>query len=79
MADLIYMTDGMFTRFVPQTQSGENAWRQLAAQTDGTGAVLATHADSVIAQLRRVGYNVTKAKRGKSSAIADDALLAELQ
>jgi len=78
MTDLTYITDGMSTRFIPQTTAGENAWRELAAQNDGVATVFNFHAQAVIAQLRGAGYKVAKAKREKVSMGEIDALLAEL-
>lgn len=68
--DLEYITTGLFTRFVPNTPIGEDAWRQM------DGAVLSIHAKNVIGQLRRAGYSVRKAKPVKQSM---DELLAELE
>lgn len=78
MNDLTYTADGMFTRFIPQTTAGENAWRELAAQNDGVANVFNFHAQAVIAGLRAAGYKVAKAKRAKVSIGEIDALLAEL-
>lgn len=74
--DLTYTADSMFTRFIPQTPEGENAWRQMAEQ-DGSGvaAVLNFEAKRVIAQLRAAGYTVRKAQKCKQSV---DEILAEL-
>lgn len=78
MNDLTYTTDGMFTRFIPQTTAGENAWRELAAQNDGVANVFNFHAQEVIVGLRAAGYKVAKAKREKVSMGEIDAMLAEL-
>lgn len=61
MADLEYFQSGLFTRFVANTPAGEDAWRVMA-EKDGVAAVLSVHAKNVIAQLRRAGYSVAKAK-----------------
>jgi type IV secretory pathway VirB9-like protein len=78
MMDLTYTTDKMFTRFIPQTTAGENAWRELAAQNDGVATVFNFHAQAVIAGLRNAGYKVAKAAKQKISMVEIDSLLAEL-
>ena len=74
-ADLEYINTGFFTRFMPNTPAGEDAWRVMAKE-DGVAAVLTAHAKSVIAQLRRAGYSVAKAKPVKESL---DNILKELE
>lgn len=76
MTDLTYTTDDMFTRFYPETKDGEQAWKVISEQTEGSGAVFNFQSKSTIAQLRRAGYSVRKAK--PSSIMTDDELLAEL-
>ena len=71
--DLEYRNDGLFTRFMPNTPSGEDAWKAMA-KDDGVAAVLNIHAKNVIAQLRRSGYTVAKAKPTQESI--DDILKA---
>ncbi len=72
------LPNGMFTRFVPNTQAGEDAWREMA-KDDGCAAVLNIHATAVIAQLRRAGYTVLKAKKTAEPTMAEvDTLLSEL-
>ena len=73
--DLEYIRSGMFIRFVPNTPAGEAAWRELAAQTGGTGAVFAWHHEATIRQIRAAGYSVRKAK---PSDIKINELLEEL-
>lgn len=75
-ADLTYTQDDMFTRFMPETPAGEDAWRVIAAQCDGVAAVLNHQAASTLAQLRRAGYKVAKAK--KPAPVDVNELLAEL-
>ena len=75
MTDLAYTQDGMFTRFVPQTDAGESVWRQMYEQ-HGSSAVLNHEASRVMAQIRKAGYSVSKAKPVKAGEI--DAILAEL-
>lgn len=65
-ADIEYKDHGMFTRFYANTTAGEYAWREMAKE-DGVAAVLTPHAKPVIAQLRRAGYSVAKAKKNEQS------------
>jgi len=74
--DLIYMKQGLFTAFVPESKAGEDAWRELAAQTDGTGKVFTHHLKSVIFQLRKAGYTVLRAE--KKSAAKTKSEIAEI-
>lgn len=79
MADLIYWRDAPFTRFLPVSTAGEDAWRVIAAQTDGTGAVLTIQEPTTIASLRRAGYSVRKrAAADMAVDMSDDDLLAAL-
>ena len=49
------------------------------AEKTGNGAVLSIHAKNVIAQLRKAGYSVAKAKKAKPVTAQEvDQLLAEL-
>jgi len=61
--DMTYSKQGLFTAFFPQSESGEDAWRELAKQTEGTGKVLTVHLPAVLAQLRKSGHTVEQAKR----------------
>lgn len=77
--DLEYSSDGLFTTFLPNTHAGEQAWRELAAQTEGTGKVFQHHTESTVEQLRKAGYTVAKTKRSSRQLTADDyKLLDEL-
>ncbi len=77
VADLEYTATGPFTRFIPLTKAGEDAWRVMH-EANGD-AVLSIHADNVIGQLRRAGYKVAKAKKAtKVTAKEVDELLREL-
>ena len=73
MADLTYRTDGMFARFLPSSEAGMVAWREMNAT--GDDVVLLVHLKSVIRQLRSAGYNV---RRAVDIPTDDDALFAEL-
>ena len=74
--DLIYMKQGLFTAFIPESKAGEDAWRELAAQTDGTGKVFTHRLKAVISQLRKAGYTVQQAK--KKSAAKTKSEVAEI-
>lgn len=76
--DLGWRDDGLFTLFLPNTKAGEDAWRVLAAHTEGTGKVFSHHAPDVIRQLRAQGYTVARLRAGSGGPSEDDALLAEL-
>lgn len=79
MADLVYTADNMFTRFMPETKAGEDAWRTMANQLDGVAVVLNIHAQVTINQLRKAGYKVAKAKKPAPVIVSEiDELLAEL-
>ncbi|WP_186083661.1 hypothetical protein [Burkholderia gladioli] len=74
--DLSYRaSDDMFTMFYANTPAGEEAWRELAAQTEGTGKVLTQHVDDTVRQLREAGYTVEAGTLPTESA---DELLAQL-
>lgn len=75
--DLVYYNDGLFTMFLPETKEGEQAWNELAAQTEGTGKVLYKHADDVKKALRKAGYLVGRGKREQGKDL-DDILLDSL-
>lgn len=77
-ADLEYVTTGLFTRFVPNTPQGEDAWREMAQQNDGVAAVLTIHAGDVIAQLKKAGYTVAEMEAKTISSEEIDNLLKEL-
>jgi hypothetical protein len=76
MIDLTYTSDKMFTRFIPETTAGETVWRQMYEQ-HGAAAVLNFEAARVIAEMRKAGYKVGKAKPVKLD-MSDDELLAAL-
>ena len=65
--DITYKDHGLFTAFYAETKEGENAWRELASVTDGTGNVLTIQAKQFIASLRSAGYVVQKTKESKQS------------
>lgn len=74
--DITYKDCGLFTAFYPETKEGEEAWRELASVTDGTGKVLTIQAKQFIANLRKAGYTVTKAKKAEQNL---DDIFAELE
>jgi hydroxymethylpyrimidine/phosphomethylpyrimidine kinase len=61
--DLTYRKQGLFTSFIAETPAGEDAWRAIAEQTQGTGNVFTTQLPAVLAQLRKAGYTVQVAKK----------------
>ena len=75
--DLEYITTGLFTRFIPHTLAGEDAWREMASH-DAT-SIFTMHKGAVLAQLRAAGYSVRKAPKAKPVTAQEvDQLLAEL-
>lgn len=79
MTDLTYTTDDMFTRFYPETKAGEEAWRVIAEQTEGSGAVFNFQAKATIAQLRKAGYSASRRMSSEEMSSEEiDTLLAEL-
>jgi len=77
--DITYRAvDDMFTAFYPETAAGQEAWKSIAEQTDGTGKVLHAQVEGTIQQLREAGYTVAEAP-APVAASADDlfAALAE--
>lgn len=76
-ADISYRAvDDMFTAFYPNTPAGQEAWKEIAAESEGTGKVFTQQAEGVIAQLREAGYSVAEAELPAESA---DDLMAALQ
>jgi hypothetical protein len=61
--DLTYLKQGMFTAFFPESREGEDAWRAIAKQTEGTGKVFTVQLPAVLAQLRKAGYTVKQTEK----------------
>ena len=59
--DLSYTTGDMWTKFYPNTEAGELAYRKMMDE-NGVAAVLNIHAKNVIAQIKKAGYSVAKSK-----------------
>lgn len=80
VSDITYRAvDDMFTAFTPNTAAGEEAWKTIAAHTDGTGKVLHQHVESTVSQLREAGYTVSEGAAPLPATDAEvDALLNEL-
>ncbi len=76
-ADLIYCKQGLFTAFISQSKAGDDAWRELANQTAGTGKVFTAQLPVVLSALRAAGYAVSKAKKPSKREV--DNLMAELE
>jgi hypothetical protein len=70
--DLLYMKQGLFTAFIPESKAGEDAWRELAKQTDGTGKVFTHHLKAVISQLRKAGYTVRQAEKKSAAQVKSE-------
>lgn len=68
--DLDYVTTGMFTAFIPNTPAGVAVWNEMQAQE--AGKTYTMHLKSTLAQLRKAGYKVGKAK--KCTMSIDDIL-----
>ena len=77
MSDIQYIEQGLFTSFVPTSQDGEKLWLQLINQNSGSGKILTIHAKSVISQIEKAGYTVSKA--GKVSSKDIKGILKELE
>ena len=75
--DLVYRKQGLFTAFIPQSEAGEDAWRELAKQTGGTGKFYSVQIPAIASALRAAGYAVSKAKKPSKGEIDD--LMAELE
>lgn len=81
MKDIVYINQGLFTAFIPQTTAGEAVFNSMAADTQGTGKVLnvpagcgyllSQHAKAIIEQIKQAGYTVGKAPKTKALT-ADD-------
>lgn len=73
--------DGIWTRFYPETDAGDEAYNIMAqADPDGVVAFLAPQVPGVLAQLRAAGLAVRKVKPAKIlSADGLDALLSDLE
>lgn len=79
MKDIVYIDQGLFTAFIPQTTAGEAVFNAMAADTQGTGKVLSVHAKAVIQQIKAQGYTVGKAPKLKAlTADQADEMLKEL-
>lgn len=70
--DLTYLKQGLFTAFVPQSKAGEDAWREIAAHTDGTGKVFTAQLSSFLREIRKAGYSVKQQKKRSSVELEKD-------
>lgn len=74
--DLEYYRVGNWTRFVPSSPSGEEAYLIMVNQLGGESVdILTIHESNVLKQLRNAGYKVSKLK---STTQSIDEILAEL-
>lgn len=79
-ADLEYSIQGLFTTFYPVTKAGEQAWREMAEATDGTGKVLTVYVSKTLGQLRRAGYTARKMPKQKPVTMREmNALLGMIE
>lgn len=77
MTDITYSNEGLFTCFYAESRDGDALMSQIVAQNEGSNKILSIHAKSVIAQIRKAGYKVKKAKKvTMSDSDLLDALLA---
>jgi len=76
-ADLVYHKQGLFTAFIPQSKAGDDAWLELASQTQGTGKVFTAQLSATLSSLRAAGYTVGKAKKPSEKEI--DSMIEELE
>ena len=79
--DLTYFRQGLFTSFIPVTSAGENAWREIAAQTGGTGKVFTAQLPMFLREIRKAGYSVSMAAKTSHEETAKDidSILEELE
>ena len=76
MTDFTYIDNGMFIRICPESSAAAEVWNEeIAPNTGGSGAVLATEFEVVKSQLRKAGYTIRKAVKSNQS---DADLLSEL-
>jgi hypothetical protein len=78
--DLTYScTDGIWTRFYPESDAGHDAFNVMAkADPQGVVAFMPAQVPSVLRQLRAAGLTVHKAKPVSVDSISDADLLALL-
>ena len=73
--DLTWISDGLFTTFLVNSNEGLDAYKQIVS-TCGVPKVLDVHRDSTIKQLKKAGYGVRKstAKVSKVEDFTEDDL-----
>lgn len=76
MSDLFYTQNGFWTRFIPNTKAGEEAYKEIIRVT-GDGTVWNDHLKQTLKQLRDSGYTVAKAKKPTQQEI--NAILEEIE
>ncbi len=76
-ADLVYHNQGLFTAFFPVSKAGEDAWKEIAKQTGGTGKFYTVQVPAIKASLKTAGYTVKKAKKPSKKEI--DGMIEELE
>jgi hypothetical protein len=68
MSDLIYTQTGFYTRFFAENKDGELAIEEMIRITGDT-VVRNDHFKTVLQQLRRAGYKVTKSKKATKKEV----------
>jgi len=76
MTDITYKKESIWTHFFPETTAGEVVFREMMDE-NGVAAVLTTHAQTVISQIRKAGYSVCAAKPATKSEI--EKIFSELE
>jgi hypothetical protein len=71
-ADLTYLKQGLFTAFVPHSKAGEDAWREIANHTGGTGKVFTAQLPSFLREIRKAGYSVMLQKKRSNAELERD-------
>lgn len=77
MADLEYYHDGIFTKFISNTDAGHSAWNQMANELGGCATILTIHLESTLRQLRKAGYTVSVLRRDNKVSL--DEIFKELE
>jgi hypothetical protein len=70
--DLVYLKQGLFTAFVPQSKAGIDAWLEIAKHTDGTGKVFTAQLPSFLREIRKAGYSVMQRKKRSNAELEKD-------
>lgn len=79
MKDLTYFTKGPFIGFIANTDEGEKIYTEMHEQ-NGSATIHAKHLKTVLHQIKKAGYTVSKAKKSKLTLdeILNDPMFDEL-